>query len=81
MTLEGCASNDIIMINAMVATRGAELLFFTSSLLSHQHSSPLAAHFQEFSVSFLFFLYWICFPFLSALLSCWRLIAAEAKLQ
>ena len=34
-----------------------------------------------FSVSFLFFIYLICFPFFSALLFCWRLIAAEAEQQ
>ena len=67
--LEGCASNDV---------RWSPVPLFASSLASHQCSSPLATHLQEschFLFLFLFFTYWICFPFSFVVLFCWRLIA------
>ena len=67
LQLEGCAFNDI---------RWLQMPLFTSLLVSHKRSSPLAAHFCE-SCRFLFvFSFSYVLPFFSALLFHWRLIAA-----
>ena len=71
LKLAGCAFNDVRWYT-MIADAALRLIVSEPQTLFTTGCSLPGV--LPFSVCFLFFIYWICFPLFSALLFCWRLI-------